>query len=67
MNNEAITTTADHGAPPARSTLLDRGSGFSFHAVLLLLEQHRLFTLCFTERVQRRTSVCQCLKLQRTI
>lgn len=24
MNNEAITTTADHKAPPARSTLLDR-------------------------------------------
>lgn len=52
MNNEAITTVADHRAPPARSTL-DRDSGFSFHGSLLL-EELQL-------GVDFRTSVCQCL------
>lgn len=35
MNNEAITTAADHRAPPARPTLPDLGggSGFSLHGV----------------------------------
>lgn len=50
MNNEAITTMADHRAPPARSTL-DPDSGFSFHGTLLLEEL----------QLRVRTSVCQCL------
>lgn len=64
MNYEAITTTEDHRALPARWTLLDGGSGFSFHDFLHLLEEQRLNTLRFTEQVKWRASVCQCLKLQ---